>query len=677
MARSLPFAAASRIGIAGGNRAAEHAGHWLRLLGAVPSEADANSEIVITAGVLDADAALTFPSARCIIRVWDFQVGHAGNGLFACAASGAASVIGYADGPGTGLPAEMPEKWCGAFGVILALAELWREGSDTALAPVIHDISAADILRSFSLQNAGTREEMLHGWRRNGRICFEHGGIFPMGFFACKDGHVAILGRSRRDWRNIRQAIGDPEWARDEAYENPFTVARESATADRLLEETLAAFSRDELLERGLAAEAVIAPVFTQEEAAARGVFREHFITSDGPAMPFVADPLGQAAAPRDRSVAAPTAATPLAGLRVIELCWVWSGPMVCQILADLGAEVIKVEAPKRFDLYRTRGFEARRGEMAEEVRIESSYQFHSLNRNKSGLTLDLKHDEGREVMADLVASSDLLVENFTVGTMDRLGLGAEMLRTANPALVQLSMSGPGRGSSVEALRSYGLVLSALGGAETRITDDKGFLGSPIFSISDPNAATFGVMTALAGASAARESGRGSVIDLSQIEAAATLAGSPVAEPETHTAIVVTAEGGHAAVSLPIAADLDLNTLSGLELAEIVVLCKAAGGATVMLEELGHTDDAPWFADCSGFVEAHHPVTGAEMLVASPWRTNGARPGVRKSAPMLGREDEHVLRGVLGLDDDRIKALKAAHVVGVPPKDDKDQNDKK
>ncbi len=142
---------------------------------------------------------------------------------------------------------------------------------------------------------------------------------------------------------------------------------------------------------------------------------------------------------------------------------------------------------------------------------------FHSLNRNKSGLALDLKHPEGLDVALRLASESDVLIENFTVGTMERLGLDADALMKENPALVHMSMSGPGRGSSVEALRSYGLVLSALGGAEYLVRNGEEFIGSPTFSLSDPNAAAFGAMGLLAGLLATHGDGRGRSFDVSQI----------------------------------------------------------------------------------------------------------------------------------------------------------------
>ena len=549
----------------GGGRATAYAETWLAMAGAEP-----------------------VPEGPAI-RLWDFQVGMEGSGADASAVAGPAAAIGHARGPGLPLPADMPEKWCGLVGAVLALAEAWRgTGGD---APE-YDVSAADIMRAFALQNSGTPEERRRLWKRNGRICVEHGLIFPMGFFACRDGHVALLGRSRRDWRRIATALGDPEWARRPGFADPFALARDSAEADALLEETLAGMRRDELLARGLEEGAVIAPVYSYDEALARGVFRPGF---EGPAMPFLAERLGEGgrAVRRKRG----GRAGPLEGLVCIELCWIWSGPMVGQLLADLGAEVVKVESPDRFDLYRTRGLEHLRGKMDERARLESSVYFHGLNRNKTGLSLNLKSEEGRARLLDLVAEADLLIENFTVGTMDRMGLGREVLARANPGLVSLSMSGPGRGSAVERLRSYGLVLSALAGAEMLIRDEDGaFVGSPTFSISDPNAACFGALAALAALLARDRDGAGRSLDLSQIEAAAALAATPaVGPPQPMTMPVV---------------------------------------------ELDESDASPVFADCPGWIEAHHPATGREWLVAAPWRADGRRPPFRKPAPMLDRGGE-------------------------------------
>tara|TARA_Y100000588_G_scaffold22309_1_gene22534 strand:+ start:77 stop:1141 length:1065 start_codon:yes stop_codon:yes gene_type:complete len=339
---------------------------------------------------------------------------------------------------------------------------------------------------------------------------------------------------------------------------------------------------------------------------------------------------------------------------------------MVCQILADLGAEVIKVETPKRFDLYRTRGLETQRGLMDERTRIESSIYFHSLNRNKVGLSLDLKQEEGLSIAKSLIGDSDLVIENFTVGTMERLGLSRDVLSEANSRIVQLSMSGPGRGSAVEQLRSYGLVLSALGGAEILIEEEGQFLGSPTFSLSDPNAAVFGAMAAIAGALSARENGQGMAIDLSQIEAAATLGTAPVPPSSTRDAMVETADGAIVATSVPNDSPAEALDFAGMTREQLVRNCEIVGGQTAVFRELDQSEDATEFADCSAWLPSHHRYTGDEMLVAAPWRESGARADVRKPAPLLGEGDRYVLGDLLSFSEAEIVQLTESGIVGVP-----------
>lgn len=655
--RQLPSAPLSAIAVSGNNRSAHYARHWLRLLGAESDGSPAHAEVVVVAGAEPDTDDTAFPYARAVIRVWDFQVHCAGTGVLASGASGAASVIGWPGCAGVALPSDMPEKWCGAFGVILALAEQLRDPVHRADKVQTYDISSADILHAFALQNAGSSGEIRTLWRRNGRICVNHLGIFPMGFYPCADGFVALLGRSKRDWRNIREAIGNPEWAMTPAFEDPIALARDSAVADAHVVQTLASLTRDELLARGLSANAVIAPVYTQEEALSRGIFRDNFADDGVPNMPFVRTPLPALeqpqAQPRFRPpVSDDTTDGPLKGLRCLELCWVWSGPMVGQMLADLGAEVLKVETRTRFDLYRTRGLEHLRGKMDEAERLESSAHFHSLNRNKLGLDVDLKSAEGKRQLLSLVAESDVLIENFTAGTMERLDLDADTLARHNPQLIQVSMSGPGRGSAVESLRSYGLVLSALGGAEVRLRQNDEFVGSPTFSLSDPNAATFGAMAVLAGVLNAREQERGSTMDLSQIEAAATLAGTKTLAASRHEAIVATSDGDYVAVSVPMPAfksrEAMLDVLNGLPESEIISRVSAAAGQCVRMSELAQAEASSTYAACGPWAEIEHPITGKEKLVGACWRINGQRPTPSKPAPMLGEHNELIAHALFG-----------------------------
>ncbi len=671
--RQIGGLGATAIRVDRDNRSTHYAARWLEMLGVANTQPANNStshRVTVVSGTVDNAEVPDTAGASCIIRLWDFQVDYGGSGILASAVSGAATVIGFPGRPCVALPADIPEKWCGIYGAILALAESWRRRSGAAVEPIVYDVSAADVLRAFALQNAGSHDEMVKLWRRNGRIPVEHGGIFPMGFFACQDGFVALLGRSRRDWSNIRQALGNPSWAESETFANPFQLARHSAEADRLLTETLQTFTRDELLARGLSCNAVIAPVYSYAEAEARDIFRRDFVTPSGPALPFLAGepsrPHGSSTPPSPQPEAlaldpfSPTSELPLAGLRCIELSWVWSGPLVGQTLADLGAEVIKIESHDRFDLYRTRGLESRRGEMPEAVRIESSLYFHSLNRNKIGMTVNLKEPHGLEVIKRLIACSDLLIDNFTVGTLDRLGLTDAVVHGANPDLVVLSMSGPGRASALRDLRSYGLVLSALAGAEHLIESEGEFIGSPTYSLSDPNAALFATLGALAGVLGAAGGQGGQRIDVSQIEAAGTLIGTHIPGlPTTQHAIVRADDGTEIAISVPPVTEVDLETVqlefNGMSKATIVSSCRARDIQSAEVLALEDTDADSIFGACSAWLASSHPYTGSERIVAAPWRLNGRRPGLRKTAPLLGEGNDYVLRRVLGLTDEEIE----------------------
>lgn len=358
----------------------------------------------------------------------------------------------------------------------------------------------------------------------------------------------------------------------------------------------------------------------------------------------------------------------PLSGIRVIELCWVWSGPLLGQLLADLGAEVIKVEWYKRFDLYRTRGVERQAGKVPEPVRREMSQSFHGLNRNKIGVTLDLKLDMHRDALLDLARASDLVIENFTAGTLQRLGIGFDALSNANPAIILLSLAGFGSTSKLSDMRAYGLALSSLSGLETKITDPRSgeFLGSPTFVASDPNAATYGLLVAAAAVLDARRTGRGAHVELSQLEAAAHVGsdedealsalaqslGLPTPSASGSAAIVPTGDGQHLCVDWTgrcAADDFERlrNTAAGLT-AEAAQAGFEAAGARVARVIERPAEFGAGSAQAGTLLSTIHPVTGPEEIVAAPWWIDGRRAPLRKTAPTLGEGNAYVLGRLLG-----------------------------
>lgn len=152
----------------------------------------------------------------------------------------------------------------------------------------------------------------------------------------------------------------------------------------------------------------------------------------------------------------------PLAGFRIVDLSRVLAGPWATQLLADLGAEVIKVERPVRGDDSRSFGppfLPAEDGEWT-----GASAMFLAANRGKRSLTLDLGREEGRAVLRDLVATADVLVENFKVGTLARMGLDAQALRAINPGLIVCSITGYGQTGPYADRGGYDPVIQGLCG---------------------------------------------------------------------------------------------------------------------------------------------------------------------------------------------------------------------
>ncbi|MCX4149978.1 MULTISPECIES: CoA transferase [Paraburkholderia] len=359
--------------------------------------------------------------------------------------------------------------------------------------------------------------------------------------------------------------------------------------------------------------------------------------------------------------------ALPLKGVRVIELCWVWSGPLLGQLLADLGAEVIKVEWYKRFDLYRTRGVERLAGKYPEQVRREMSHSFHGLNRNKIGVTLDLKLEHHRDALIDLVRQSDMVIENFTAGTLERLGIGFDVLAAANPAIVLLSLAGFGSTSRLAEMRAYGLVLSSMSGLETKVVDPRNneFLGSPTFVASDPNAATFGLLASVSAVLDARRTGVGAHVEISQLEAAASvgndddkeltdladslgLSGSELAEPAS---IVATGDGQHLCVDWRgrIFADdfARVSAAAADSSADSAIAAFEGEGARAVRVIERPAEFGAGAAHEDTLLPTLHPVTGAESIVAAPWWIDGSRSPLRKTAPTLGEGNAYVLGKLL------------------------------
>ena len=200
--------------------------------------------------------------------------------------------------------------------------------------------------------------------------------------------------------------------------------------------------------------------------------------------------------------------AGPLKDVRVMDMTWALAGPYCAMILADLGAEVIKVENPEGGDTSR------RNFPFIQEV---SSY-FLSVNRGKKSVTVNLQHPRGKEIALSLAKKSDVLVENFRPGVMDRLGLGYAAVREVNPGIIYASCSGFGRTSPYAHRPAYDVIVQGMGGTLS-ITGEEG--GPPVrvgFSIGDIGGGIFTALGILSALHEREKSGLGQMIDVAMLD---------------------------------------------------------------------------------------------------------------------------------------------------------------
>lgn len=195
----------------------------------------------------------------------------------------------------------------------------------------------------------------------------------------------------------------------------------------------------------------------------------------------------------------------PLAGIRVLDLSRLLPGPVASLHLADLGADVVKIEDTGPGDYARTMG----------DGPDGTSHFFRAINRNKRGLTLDLKQPQGREALLRLVAGADILLESFRPGVMERLGLGYDTLHTANPRLVYCAITGYGQNGPWALRAGHDLNYIAQAGVLEQTGTKEGSPAIPALQIGDLlGGAMTAVSAMLAALFKARATGEGSFVDV-------------------------------------------------------------------------------------------------------------------------------------------------------------------
>ena len=211
----------------------------------------------------------------------------------------------------------------------------------------------------------------------------------------------------------------------------------------------------------------------------------------------------------------------PLSGLRVIEMGVLLAGPYCGQLLADMGAEVIKIEQPVVGDPMRQWGREKPHGK---------SLWWPVVARNKKSITLNLREQEGQDIVRRLVADADILIENFRPGTMERWGLGWSDLSAINPGLIMVRVTGFGQNGPYSSRAGYGAIGEAMGGLRYVVGDPDRAPARTGISLGDTLAATFGCVGALAALHHKEVTGEGQIVDSAIYEAVLNVMESLVTE---------------------------------------------------------------------------------------------------------------------------------------------------
>ncbi len=408
------------------------------------------------------------------------------------------------------------------------------------------------------------------------------------------------------------------------------------------------------------------------------------------------------------------TARLPLTGIRVLDLTRHLAGPVAGQVLADLGAEVIKVEGPRNFDPARNNA----PAPGADGPRHNLSTYFNEINRSKLSLCLDLKQPEGKEIFKRLVAISDIVVENNSAGVLDRLGLGYTVLAEINPRLIMLSANAFGSTGPYVTYSSFGPGIDSMSGMAALTGYEGGPPLKPDASFTDENAGLMSALAVLLALHHRRRTGRGQFVDLSMREALMPLLGEALVDFSLNGRVARRAGNRHHSmaphnvyacrgqdrwIAIAIGSDAEWQALRGAmanpdwadddrfatadarkrwegeldalieqwtseqDQEELMLRLQQAGvPAGAVHDARGVTSD-PHLAARGFFRRGQHPSAGEMLYHRLGWTSGQQMQRAPAPAPRFGEHNEHVLVQLLGIGDDEISRLREGGVVADAP----------
>ena len=654
------------------------------------------------------------------------------------ALTGLIKLVGPAEGPPMHAPDFQTGIFAGLWGFLSAASSVLGRmqdgrGRNTSLSIFESSIAVTEYImfESFARGDIMRRIGVNRFWP-----------TFPVGIYETRQGWLGVTTVTPAQWRAFCEMLSLTELRDDPALFMGVDRLQYVEAIERQFIPRLKQRTAQEWFAEGLRRKIPIVPVpgigdlVADQEKKARGAIVPIMIGDEtgftagsmqrltatpprqGGAVPDIGEQMPGSAHASEAAIPAPLprpgggSRLPLEGIRVVDFSMGWAGPVCTRTLADLGADVIKIEATQYPDWWR--GVDRRPAYVLEQM-YEKSVRYCIMNRNKRGITLDLTRPQGLDLAKRLLADADLVVDNYSVEVLPKLGLGYEVLSQLNPKLVMMSMSAFGAGSVHRDCRAYGSTLEQGSGLPS-VVGDSG--GPPVMShtaFGDAVGGLNGAAAALTALIHAKLTGEGQFIDLAQIECMMPFAApwivahsidgkEPVKYGNRHPDFVPHGCFPCAGVDnwIVIAASTDAMWL---KLATLLGRADWAGDARLKPAAGRRAIEAEIEAAISAWTSARDPEAAMGELQASgiasgvarlpiellqdpqlhargfiqqvdrafigkhpqpsmPFR-DGAKPfPVRTPPPTLGEHNQEILGGLLGLSDAEIAQLAREGIIG-------------